>query len=115
MESDFGELSNSRTFEFAGWLNEMLSRSAFRATSATTSLVARRGFHATRARLSSPYHYPEGPRSNLPFNPLTKFFAVRFWGSMSMLEVQEEASNADSSLSRCIPRTLRHCRQASTD
>ncbi|KAI1279812.1 cytochrome-c oxidase chain VIIc [Xylaria sp. FL0933] len=44
-----------------------------------TSLVSRRAFHATRARLSSPYHYPEGPYSNLPFNTKTRFFAVRYW------------------------------------
>ncbi|KAI1343843.1 hypothetical protein F5Y15DRAFT_426413 [Xylariaceae sp. FL0016] len=44
-----------------------------------TSLISRRAFHATRARLSSPYHYPEGPYSNLPFNTKTRFFAVRYW------------------------------------
>src|ERR1700761_4972677 len=66
----------------------MLSQSAVRA-STTTALVARRGFHATRARLASPYHYPEGPRSNLPFNPLTKFFAIRYWGFMGMLWLPE--------------------------
>jgi cytochrome c oxidase subunit 7c len=42
-------------------------------------MVARRGFHSTRAQMSSPFHYPEGPRSNIPFNPLTKFFVVRYW------------------------------------
>lgn len=47
-----------------------------------TALVARRAFHATRARLSSPYHYPEGPYSNLPFNPKTRFFAFRYWAFM---------------------------------
>ncbi|KAH9898765.1 hypothetical protein F4778DRAFT_782872 [Xylariomycetidae sp. FL2044] len=46
---------------------------------ASTSMVTRRAFHATRARLSSPYHYPEGPYSNLPFNTKTRFFAVRYW------------------------------------
>ncbi|QSZ31602.1 hypothetical protein DSL72_001169 [Monilinia vaccinii-corymbosi] len=45
-------------------------------------MVARRGFHSTRAQMSSPYHYPEGPRSNIPFNPHTRFFAVRYWGFM---------------------------------
>ncbi|KAI0601763.1 cytochrome-c oxidase chain VIIc [Biscogniauxia sp. FL1348] len=45
----------------------------------TTSLVGRRAFHATRARLSSPYHYPEGPYSNLPFNPKTRFFGLRYF------------------------------------
>ena len=44
--------------------------------------VARRGFSTTRPQLASPYHYPEGPRSNIPFNPMTKFFAVRYWGFM---------------------------------
>jgi cytochrome c oxidase subunit 7c len=57
----------------------MLSRAATRATPQITSLVARRGFHATRAQLSSPYHYPEGAYSNLPFNPLSKWFAVKYW------------------------------------
>lgn len=61
----------------------MLSRAAVRASS-TTSMVARRGFHSTRAQMSSPYHYPEGPRSNIPFNPLTKFFAFRYWTFMAV-------------------------------
>ncbi|KAI1179833.1 cytochrome-c oxidase chain VIIc [Nemania sp. FL0916] len=51
-----------------------------RASPRMTSLMARRAFHATRARLSSPYHYPEGPYTNIPFNPRTRFFAFRFWG-----------------------------------
>ncbi|KAL1639785.1 hypothetical protein SLS58_007527 [Diplodia intermedia] len=59
----------------------MLSRPTVRAA----QLVQKRAFSATRARLSSPYHYPEGPRSNLPFNPLTKFFAVRYWSFMGEL------------------------------
>ncbi|KAL0263265.1 hypothetical protein SLS55_002245 [Diplodia seriata] len=58
----------------------MLSRPTVRAA----QLVQKRAFSATRARLSSPYHYPEGPRSNLPFNPLTKFFAVRYWSFMAV-------------------------------
>jgi len=45
-------------------------------------MAARRGFHSTRTQMSSPYHYPEGPRNNLPFNPLTKFFAFRYWAFM---------------------------------
>lgn len=61
----------------------MLSRTALRASSsATTSMVARRGFHSTRSQMSSPYHYPEGPRNNIPFNPMTKWFALRYWGFM---------------------------------
>ncbi|KAG8631796.1 hypothetical protein KVT40_000936 [Elsinoe batatas] len=62
--------------------HKMLSRSAFRAA-APIKTVARRGF-STRAQLASPYHYPEGPRSNIPFNPMTKFFAVRYWGFMAV-------------------------------
>src|SRR5882757_4696536 len=62
----------------------MLSRTALRASSSTSAIVARRGFHSTRAQLSSPYHYPEGPRSNIPFNPLTKWFALRYWTFMAV-------------------------------
>lgn len=58
----------------------MFSRAA---TRTTTSLVTRRGFHATRARLSSPYHYPEGPYTNIPFNPRSKYFAFGYWGFMA--------------------------------
>ncbi|EOD44286.1 Cytochrome-c oxidase chain viic [Neofusicoccum parvum] len=58
----------------------MLSRSTVR----VASHVQKRAFSATRARLSSPYHYPEGPRSNIPFNPLTKFFVVRYWTFMAV-------------------------------
>ncbi len=59
----------------------MLSRAAVRTSSA---LVGRRGFHATRAQLSSPYHYPEGPYSNLPFNPRSKYFGLRYWGAVTV-------------------------------
>ena len=47
------------------------------------SLVARRGFSTTRGQLASPYHYAEGPRTTVPFNPLTKYFFYRYWGFMS--------------------------------
>lgn len=50
-----------------------IRRSAFAAAS---KQFARRNFHATPTRAA--YHYPEGVRSNLPFNPLTKFFALRY-------------------------------------
>jgi cytochrome c oxidase subunit 7c len=63
---------------------KMLARATFRAASAPT-LVARRGFQSTRAQLSSPYHYPEGPRSNLPFDPLKRGFAFKYWGFMGEL------------------------------
>lgn len=54
------------------------------ATRAATRAVARRGFHTTRAQQSSPYHYPEGPYTNLPFNTKTRFFAVRYWTFMAV-------------------------------
>ncbi|KAH7356702.1 hypothetical protein BKA65DRAFT_212645 [Rhexocercosporidium sp. MPI-PUGE-AT-0058] len=63
----------------------MLSRAAVRASSSTASMAAsRRAFSTTRAQFSSPYHYPEGPRSNIPFNPLTKWFALRYWSFMAV-------------------------------
>jgi cytochrome c oxidase subunit 7c len=43
------------------------------------NLVSRRMFHATRARLSSPYHYPEGPYTNIPFNPKSRTFFIQYW------------------------------------
>ncbi|KAH6657647.1 hypothetical protein BKA67DRAFT_555874 [Truncatella angustata] len=57
----------------------MSPQSILRASPRMANLMGRRMFHATRARLSSPYHYPEGPYSNLPFNTKTRFFAVRYW------------------------------------
>ncbi|EGX93885.1 cytochrome-c oxidase chain VIIc [Cordyceps militaris CM01] len=53
------------------------------ATRTTTTLVSRRAFHATRARMSSPYHYPDGAYSNLPFNPHSKWFTLGYWGFMA--------------------------------
>ncbi|KAF9871221.1 cytochrome-c oxidase chain VIIc [Colletotrichum karsti] len=58
---------------------QMLARAAARAVPQTRTVVARRGFQTTRAQMSSPYHYPEGPYSNIPFNPKSKFFGVGFW------------------------------------
>ncbi|KAJ5232464.1 hypothetical protein N7468_005420 [Penicillium chermesinum] len=60
-------------------LSSTMYTTAARARLAT---VARRGFSTTRSQLASPYHYAEGPRSNIPFNPKTKFFAVRYWSFM---------------------------------
>ncbi|KAG6074534.1 hypothetical protein E4U16_003891 [Claviceps sp. LM84 group G4] len=60
---------------------KMLSRTAVRTAN---TLVTRRAFHATRARMSSPYHYPEGPYSNLPFNPRGKWFGVGYWTFMAV-------------------------------
>lgn len=68
----------------------MLSRTVFRATASPT-LVTRRGFQSTRAQLASPYHYPEGPRSNLPFDPLKKGFGLKFWGFCGELEARTMA------------------------
>ncbi|KAL9060555.1 MAG: hypothetical protein Q9206_000965 [Seirophora lacunosa] len=64
--------------------SKMISRSALRASQAArpSAMLARRGFHSTPARFESPYHYPEGPYSNIPFNPKTKYFALRYWGTM---------------------------------
>lgn len=59
---------------------QMYASSAVRARLAT--VAARRGFSTTRAQLGSPYHYAEGPRSNIPFNPLTKHFFWRYWAFM---------------------------------
>jgi len=63
--------------------SQMLARAILRVAPAQRQMVARRGFQTTRAQLSSPYHYPEGPYTNLPFNTKTKFFAFRYWGFMA--------------------------------
>ncbi|KAL2755285.1 hypothetical protein ACRALDRAFT_2041688 [Sodiomyces alcalophilus JCM 7366] len=62
----------------------MLSRAVIRATPKIPSAIARRGFQTTRAQMSSPFHYPEGPLTNIPFNPKTKWFAFRYWGFMAV-------------------------------
>ena len=62
----------------------MIPQTAVRARVAA-SQVARRGFHSTRSQLASPFHYPEGPRTNLPFNTQTRFFAVRYWTFCGMM------------------------------
>ncbi|RMZ88354.1 hypothetical protein DV736_g4423, partial [Chaetothyriales sp. CBS 134916] len=59
----------------------MIAQSAVRARLAAQQL-ARRQFSTSSQRLSSPYHYPEGPRSNLPFNTQTRFFWLRYWGTI---------------------------------
>ncbi|CAK7219409.1 hypothetical protein SCUCBS95973_003812 [Sporothrix curviconia] len=58
----------------------MLSRAAIR----TSQAAGRRAFHSTPSRFSSPYHYPEGPYTNLPFNPKKKSFVLTYWGSMAV-------------------------------
>jgi cytochrome c oxidase subunit 7c len=62
----------------------MLSQSRLIARRAPTAAL-RRNFSTTRAQFSSPYHYPTGPRSNLPFNPLSKYFFVKYWLFMGEL------------------------------
>jgi cytochrome c oxidase subunit 7c len=79
---------------------QMLSRTAMRMPTVANQIVARRTFSSTRTQLASPYHYPEGPRSNLPFNPLTKFFALRFWGFMG--ELTSKHSRAESLVLTCL-------------
>lgn len=59
---------------------QMLLRTAYQTVSYLPSATARRGFHSSRVTLSSPYHYHEGPRTNIPFNPLTRFFYLRYVG-----------------------------------
>jgi hypothetical protein len=87
----------------------MLARASFRATMAP-SRVARRGFQSTRAQLSSPYHYPEGPRSNLPFDPLKKGFAFKYWGFMCELARVPIAAQRANSCSDRLRSSLRPCR-----
>lgn len=60
---------------------QMYASSAVRARLAT---AARRGFSTSRAQLGSPYHYAEGPRTNIPFNPMTKHFFWRYWAFMGL-------------------------------
>lgn len=62
--------------------SQMYASSAIRARLATAA--ARRGFSTTRTQFGSPYHYAEGPRTNIPFNPLTKHFFWRYWAFMSL-------------------------------
>ena len=76
--------------------------------------AARRGFHTTPRQMGSPYHYPEGPRSNIPFNPLTKWFAVRYWTFMGTCapkrEIPQVGTQATDHWNSCWLRcTLRHC------
>lgn len=68
---------DATTPKLIGLQLQMFSRAAVRAT---TQVAGRRGFHATRSQMSSPYHYPEGPYTNIPFNPKAKTFPILFWG-----------------------------------
>ena len=58
--------------------SQMFARNALRSTTS----VARRSAQQ-QARNASFYHYPDGPRNNIPFNPKTRFFWFRYWGFMS--------------------------------
>lgn len=40
--------------------------------------VARRAFSTSRAQMSSPYHYPSGAGTNLPFNRKSKWLGPWF-------------------------------------
>merc|ERR1711939_583304 len=62
---------------------KMNTQSLLRARMASQT-IARRGFSTTRPRFDSPFHYPEGPRSGLPFNPKTRFFWLRYWTFMGV-------------------------------
>ncbi|KAI5794639.1 hypothetical protein FPQ18DRAFT_257357 [Pyronema domesticum] len=55
----------------------MISGTIRRTALAAARQAPRRNFHATPAR-NGGYHYPEGPRSNLPFDPLAKGFGIKF-------------------------------------
>jgi cytochrome c oxidase subunit 7c len=57
----------------------MLARAAIRSAPKNPSAVARRGFQTSRAQFSSPYHYPEGPYTGLPFNAKSKWFPLGYW------------------------------------
>jgi cytochrome c oxidase subunit 7c len=48
----------------------------------STQTLGRRAFSTTRVMRSG--HYPEGPGTNIPFNPKTRFFWARYWGFMGM-------------------------------
>lgn len=72
----------------------MISRAVAQASMASR-VAARRGFHTTRVQFNSPYHYPEGPRTNIPFNPLTRFFYLRyiaFCGTVGLIKPLERSS-----------------------
>ncbi|KAJ4144355.1 hypothetical protein LMH87_003241 [Akanthomyces muscarius] len=74
------KVEDSRNSKLANSSAKMFSRAA---TRTTTTLVSRRAFHATRARMSSPYHYPDGAYTNLPFNPHSKWFGLGYWTFMA--------------------------------
>jgi cytochrome c oxidase subunit 7c len=64
----------------------MLSQTSRIVARRAPTTVSRRAFSSSRPTFGSPYHYPEGPRSNIPFNPMTKFFALRYWSFMGELD-----------------------------
>ena len=70
---------------------QMNAQAAVRARMASQQF-AYRGFHSSRAQFASPFHYPEGPRSNLPFNTQTRFFALRYWGFMGTSSAERTVS-----------------------
>lgn len=94
----------------------MNAQAAVRARTASQQL-ARRGFHSSRAQFASPFHYPEGPRSNLPFNTQTRFFAFRYWTFMGRSQADMSLAGDELTMYRCrLRHSLRtgrqvHCRR----
>lgn len=89
---------------------QMYASAAVRARLAT--VAARRGFSTTRAQLGSPYHYAEGPRSNIPFNPLTKHFFWRYWAFMcwwAAIPEHETSGLTGRTIRYRFRFALRHC------
>lgn len=88
----------------------MLAQSRVIARRAPTAAL-RRNFTTTRPQFGSPYHYPEGPRSNIPFNPLTRFFAFRYWAFMggSWKSKSRGMGDTDRENSYWIWTSIRHC------
>ena len=79
----------------------------------TSQTIGRRAFSTTRAMRSG--HYPEGPGTNIPFNPKTRFFFARYWGFMGellqagrALSVEELAWLTHLHRNR-LPRSIRYC------
>lgn len=78
-----------------------------------TRAVARRGFHTSRAQLKSPYHYPEGPLTTLPFNARSKWFPLCFWtfatvgfSTPFVISSESKKARANTALSLALRRAL---------
>jgi cytochrome c oxidase subunit 7c len=75
--SEFRWVAKYRLHSFLTPTEDMISGTIRRTALAAARQAPRRNFHATPAR-NGGYHYPEGPRSNLPFDPLAKGFGIKF-------------------------------------